>query len=164
MASKRPKSLAGITLIEVMAAIVIVSIAVLGASGYRYYSAMDTRKASLQSSAARIALLLCESWRGRGYDLVTTYDPSAHLGSDVEIDTSTTGPEYPFGFTPLGRYKITANDGDYWVSLSWKDDETTSGLRALNTVVAWAQGRSSTDSAGIVVMDKTFRLTTYVAQ
>ena len=67
MKDKQPKSSAGVTLIEVMAATVILTITVLGATGYRYYSALDARKAAKQSSGARIALLLCENWRGRGH-------------------------------------------------------------------------------------------------
>jgi Tfp pilus assembly protein PilV len=64
MAFRRPKTLAAVTLIEVMAAIVMVSVAVLGASGYRYYSALDAKRANMQSTAARIALLLCENRPG----------------------------------------------------------------------------------------------------
>ena len=88
------KSRAGITLIEVMAAIVIIAIAVLGASAYRYYATLDARKAVLQSTAARIALLLNENWRGRGYDHIADFDPVSHLSSDIAIAASGIGPAY----------------------------------------------------------------------
>jgi len=158
MGAKRLKSRTGITLIEVMAAIVIITIAVLGASGYRYYSALDARKAFVQSTAARVALLLSENWRGRGYDRIDSYDPPAYLSSDMKIAVSSVGPDYPSGFTSLGRYEIVVNDARYWAALSYRDDATD--LRTLNTVVAWAQRPTSSDG---ITLDKTFKLTTFVS-
>jgi len=159
MVFRQPKSPAGITLIEVMAAIVIISIAVLGTSGYRYYSALDARKASVQSTAARIALLLSENWRGRGYDRIDSYNPSAYLSSDMTIAVSSVGPDYPSGFdNRLGPYEIVVNDARYWAALFWRDD--AEGLRTLNTVIAWAQCPTSSDS---ITLDKTFKLTTLVS-
>ena len=173
MHPKQAKSRCAVTLIEVMAAIVIVAIAVIGASGYRYYSTLDVRRADFQNAAARIALLLCENWRGRGYDGTTNYDPVAHLTSpdltspDLTVETSGTGPDYASGFTPLGRYEITMDGVHYWAALSWDDDAATVGLRALNVVVAWAQRQTAPDDADAVAAaggDRTFRLTTYVSE
>ncbi len=163
MKDKQPKSSAGVTLIEVMAATVILTITVLGASGYRYYSALDARKAAKQNSGARIALLLCENWRGRGTDRTATYDPTAHLGSDMKITASSHGPAVPEGFMLLGRYEIGVNGTRYWATLSWRDEAGLPGLRTLNVVVAWAQGRQDSTDAGTPVMDKTFKLTTYMS-
>jgi len=166
---RMPKSRTAVTLIEVMAAIVIVAIAVIGASGYRYYSTLDARRADFQNAAARIALLLCENWRGRGYD-ADTYDPVVHLTSanpNLTVATSGVGPDYASGFTPLGRYEITMDGVHYWAALSWDDDAATAGLRALNVVVAWAQRQTGADEAEAVAAaggDRTFRLTTYVSQ
>ena len=169
MPSKQGKSRSAVTLIEVMAAIVIVAIAVIGASGYRYYSTLDARRADFQNAAARIALLLCENWRGRGYDGTTTYDPASHLTSaDLTVaDSGGVGPDYASGFTPLGRYEITADGVHYWAALSWENDAATLGLRALNIVVAWAQRQTGSDDAETVAAaggDRTFRLTTYVSE
>ena len=75
MAVKRPKSAGAFTLIEVIAAILILSIAVLGTSGYRYYAALDARKATMHTTAAGIGLLLCESWRRLSDQ--NTFDPEA---------------------------------------------------------------------------------------
>jgi prepilin-type N-terminal cleavage/methylation domain-containing protein len=166
MAGKRPKSRIGVTLIEVMAAIVIITIAVLGASGYRYYSTLDARRADFQNAAARIALLLSENWRGRGYDGTTSYDPVAHLTSDnlTVGDSGGVGPDYASGFTGLGRYEITTtNDGvHYWAALSY--DAGADGLRMLNVVVAWAQRQTGSDDDAAAGLDKTFKLTTYVSE
>ena len=104
--------------------------------------------------AARIGLMLCESWRGvKG---IETYDPTAHLGSVLTI-TESTGPDKPEDFTLLGSYTVTLDGANYYTTLSWKDVST--GLRALNIVVAWVQrdqGQSSINDA-----DKSFKLTTY---
>ena len=152
---------AGVTLIEVMAAIIILAIAVIGASGYRYYSALDAKRAEMQSAAARVALLLCENWRGLGYDRTGSYDPVTHLNSQMQIETASAGPSYPSGFTPLGRYQVVADNVRYLASLSWNDDASVPGLRALNVVVSWAQRQ--VDSDGNDEMDKTYSLTTYVS-
>ena len=155
------RSVAGLTLIEVMAAIIILAIAVIGASGYRYYSALDAKRAEMQSAAARVALLLCENWRGLGYDRTATFDPVTHLSSQMQIATASAGPSYPSGFTPLGRYQVVADNVRYLASLSWDDDASVPGLRALNVVVGWAQRQVASD--GNDEMDKTYSLTTYVS-
>ena len=156
MTAKRPKSAGAFTLVEIMAAILILSIALFGASGYRYYAALDARKATKQMTAARVCLLLCESWRGvKGSE---TYDPTANLGSDLTITTGT-GLAKPDDFTLLGSYIVVANGVDCYVTMSWKDIGT--GLRALNVIVAWPQTNQVANS--VVDTDKSFELTTYTS-
>jgi hypothetical protein len=137
-----------------MIAITILVAALIGTSNFRYYSALDSQKAEAKIAASRIGLLLCESWRGLGG--TETYDPVAYLSSDLTITTSS-GPDEPGDFTLLGNYTVTVNNANFYITLSWKDVST--GLRALNIIVAWAQqqqGQSSFNDA-----DKTFKLTTY---
>lgn len=145
----------GLTLIEIMVAITVLVIAVIGTSGYRYYSALDSRKADAHIAAARIGLLLTESWRGVvGSE---NYDPVSHLGPDLAVTTDS-GPDKPADFTILDSYKIVLNDVSYYTTLSWKDINV--GLRALNIIVAWApreHGEAEFEDA-----DKLFELTTYV--
>jgi len=169
MTTKRSKSTAAFTIIEVMVAILILSVAVIGASGYRYYAALDARKAAMQATAARIGLLLCESWRG--LNGIETYNPAAYFGSDLVIAANPvfdfsaghaiTGPIVNESFTPLGIYSIVADGATYYAILSWKDINTD--LRALNVVIAWElRGRgvtAQTDVAGL----KLFELTTYTS-
>ena len=162
MTFRRPKSPAGITLLEVMAAIVIVLVAVLGASGYRYYSTLDAKRAEMHSTAARVALLLCENWRGRGFDRTATFDPVPHLGSELKMSVASVGPKYPEGFTPLERYEMFVDGVQYWAVLSWNDE--AADLRALNVIVAWSQRQTGLSNSITFVQDKTFRLTTYVSQ
>ncbi|MHC4461118.1 MAG: type IV pilus modification PilV family protein [Planctomycetota bacterium] len=160
MTIKRPKYKAGITLVEEMAAILILSVAVIGASGYRYHSALDARKADQRAAATRIALLLCENWRGISGD--ETFDPENYWGHDLPlIEDSAEGPEVPIGFTTLQTSTVEINNVFYYVTMSWQD--VAAGLRALNVAVAWNQNDSNSGSTAFADADKTFKLTTYVA-
>jgi len=154
---KRLKSTSGFTLVEVMLAIFILVVAVLGASGYRYYAALDARKADLQTTAARTASLLCESWRGVSDP--NTFDPIQLANSALAIETGYDGhdgPAVPADFTSLGIYRITIDGVNYYAVLSWKD--ILQGLRALNVIVAWNPRGSQSE-----LPDKLFKLTTYIA-
>ncbi len=99
MTIKRAKFPTAVTLIEVMVAILIMSVAVLGASGFRYYAAMDARKADVQVTAARLASLILSGWKGGGgysgyskYDLITGVDPLDPNGYDPDYDYDTYNP------------------------------------------------------------------------
>jgi hypothetical protein len=138
-----------------MNAIVILSIGLIGISGYRYYSTLDAHKADMYIASARIGQLLSESWKGmQGSE---TYDPVARLGAGLTI-TAGDGPDAPVGYTVLGSYRIMLNDNVFYTTLSWKD--LYDSLRALNIVLIWAQ-RSQRQN-DINEADKTFELTTYV--
>lgn len=164
-------SRAGLTLVEIMAAAVILTIAVLGASLFRYHTALSARKADLQTAAVRITLLLCESWRGSSDP--NSFDPEEYFGDDddanFEIDNDEHGPDVPTGFNLLDHYEIVVDGVYYYATLSQKYIST--GLRALNVIVAWDQrGYESGDYGqgymyylGDVDVYKSFRLTTYVA-
>jgi len=144
----------GFSLVSVMIAIAILLAALIGTSNFRYYSALDAKKAAAKITASRIGLMLCENWRGLGG--METYDPAAYLGSDLTI-TASSGPSEPEDFTLLGSYTVTVNGANFYITLSWKD--VSAGLRALNIIVAWAQrdqGSSSLNDA-----DRSFKLTTY---
>jgi Tfp pilus assembly protein PilV len=146
----------GISLVSIMIAITILVAALIGTSNFRYYSALDAKKATAKITASRIGLMLCENWRGLGG--IETYDPVSYLSPDLTITTST-GPAKPADFTFLGSYTVTVNNANYYITLSWKD--VSAGLRALNIIVAWAQRELGTSSLNDA--DKSFRLTTYVS-
>jgi Tfp pilus assembly protein PilV len=144
----------GFSLVSIMIAIAILLAALIGTSNFRYYSALDAKKAAAKITASRIGLMLCENWRGLGG--IETYDPVAYLGSDLTI-TASTGPAEPDDFTLLGSYTVTVNGANFYITLSWKD--VSAGLRALNIIVAWAQREQVTSSLNDA--DKSFKLTTY---
>ena len=149
----------GFSLVDTMVAVVILLIAIIGTSIFRYNAALDGRKFGAQTTAARIALMLCESWRGINGDLA--FDPTGLSTSDLKVSQATQSfSAVPSDFTLLGSYIITLNDVhgvNYHAILSWKDIE--SGLRALNIVVAWAQRGPGED--GVENVDKSFELTVY---
>jgi len=167
MTGKRIGTVDGFSLIEIMAALLVLAVAVIGASGYRYYAALDSRKANEQVAAARIGLLLCETWRGVKGE--SSYDPIAQLGSELAIvpsDYEYVDPYYAYtseGFFLLGAYSVTVENTSYEAVLAWKD--VSAGLRSLNVVVAWSpQGKSINADQYTTDPDsyKLFKLTTYV--
>ncbi len=157
MTIKRPRYAAAMTLVEVMGAILILAVAVIGASAYRYHSALDARKADERATATRIAVLLCENWRGVGGAVSgdEAFNPENYWGHGLEFNASGEGPAVAVDFTSLATYSIEINGITYYTTLSWKDVAT--GLRALNVVVAWSQQ----GSGSFADADKSFRLTTY---
>jgi hypothetical protein len=153
----------GMSLVDAMIAIAILLIALLGTFTLRYTAALDSRRANAQTTAARIALMLCESWQGINGD--ETYDPATHFGSDFKVSEGA-GPAKPDDFTLLGSYTVAFDSetgvNNYMTTLSWKDIQ--SGLRALNVVVAWAsreQLEGATQQIDGVSVDKSFELTVY---
>ena len=149
----------GGSLVEVMIAAVVIAITVLGFAAYRYHSALDARKADMHMTAGRIGLLLCENWRGvNGQE---SYDPTTtDFGSDLIITASDNDGEEPEDFELLGAYKIVLNRANYYATLSWKDgDGSSTGLKALNVAVAWAQRNQGVTD--IDDTDKTVEYTTY---
>ncbi len=147
----------GFSLIDVMVAVAVLVMAIVGTSSFRYHSNLDCRRAERQSAAARAALLLSESWRGTGGD--EAYDPVGYLSSTVTIEEGD-GPDAPDGYTALGSYEVTVNGTICYATLAWKDGDD--GLRELNVQLMWSQ-RGQGDE-GIDEADKSFALTTYAAQ
>lgn len=149
----------GVSLVGTLVAVVILLIALIGTSSFRYYAALDGRRADAQTVAARIALTLSESWRGLNGD--QTYNPVTHLNSDLGITASSSVvASQPSDFNLLGAYTILFDDergvNKYMATLSWKDIQP--GLRALNVNVAWAQREQVVSDSGV---DKSFSLTIY---
>jgi prepilin-type N-terminal cleavage/methylation domain-containing protein len=155
MEIRKIKAKRGFTLVEGMIAMMVLSVALIGASAYRYYAAMDVRKANLYTTAVRTATLLCEGWSGEDGD--PNFNPATTFSPDLTI-TASAGPSTPTGFIAIGSYRIIVEGTYYYATLSWKD--MGGNLKALNVIVSWDQsGRSSTSLASAV---KTYQLTTYV--
>lgn len=157
MIVKRRKSENAFTLIEIMIATIIIVIAVMGTSAFRYNTILFARQTDVEMTAARIALLLCEGWRGD--EGSQSFDPTIYSTPDLDIKWKGHGPDAPPGFNTLGRYEVQVDDSYYWVTLSW--DDISPGLRALNAVVTWEHRSNGNKAFGKA--DKTLELTTYVA-
>lgn len=152
------KRFRGTSLIEAMLAITILVIAVLGASGYRYYSSRDVKRADMRATASRIGMLLCESWRGvKGNE---DFDPTVYSETELTMtEISVPDSLEPEGFTVLGAYEVGTGNVNYYAVLSY--DDVSDGLRAMNIVVTWAQ-RQQSENSSVSDADKLFSLTTYV--
>ena len=129
----------GFTLVEVMISILIVMILVTGAMGYQYASTRDVKISEVQASAARIGMLLLESWKGQQGD--TSFDPVDTFNSEMTIQTSTIGPDVPDGSTgaplvKLGSYEIILKNVHYYVTLSY-DEASTLEPMILNATITW---------------------------
>jgi len=151
----RPKSRLAFTIVDIMIAVAILVIAILGTSVNRYNGVLSARKADLQTTAVQAAQLLCEGWNGvRG---TPTFRPDIAYGSKLDISEDA-GPSAPSGFQTLGSYRIIIEDYDYFATLSWQD--VGSDLRALSVIVSWnPTGRDTGDIADAV---KSYRLITYI--
>lgn len=157
------RSRRGVSLVGTMVAVTILLIALIGTSSFRYSAAMDGRKAKAQTAAARIALMLCESWGGIKGDV--NFDPIQLCGLDLNIDMMDAVLDKPLDFNLLGSYAVTLEPEEsyninYYATLSWKDVQ--SGLRALNVVVAWAsREQTALTKQDTGATDKSFGLTVY---
>ncbi|MBN2456981.1 MAG: prepilin-type N-terminal cleavage/methylation domain-containing protein [Sedimentisphaerales bacterium] len=161
MLKRLNKCSGGVTLIEIMASIAVLCVAVVGTGGYRYYSALDAKKASMQITAARAGLLLCENWRGLSGS--ESYDPTKHLSSDMKITSLSGSAAVAYAsaksFRLLGGYKIEINDADYYAVLMWND--VSPGLRALTVVVGCMAGGKEITTIADTSQLQLFELTTY---
>lgn len=150
----------GFTLVEVMISILIVMILVTGAMGYQYASTRDVKVSEVQASAARIGMLLLESWKGQQGD--TSFDPVDTFNSEMTIQTSTIGPDVPDGsigapLVKLGSYEIILKNVHYYVTLSY-DGASTSEPMILNATVTWRRdyGQGELEGGELFVRYSTF--------
>jgi len=139
------------TLVELVVALTVLVLVILGHSIAGYHARLDIQRAQRHSTAATTALLLCESWAGAGGG--ATYDPVANLASRLTIEDGN-GPEAPADFTSRGSYSVTIDGVSYSATLSSR--ELAAALRALNVTVAWPSRYGSASP------DRDFSLTTYV--
>jgi hypothetical protein len=109
MTIKRTKFAPAATLIEIIIAILILSIAALSTSGFRYHSALNARKADVQLTAARLASLILSSWKGcGGYSGYSKYDL---LGYDP-LDPNDYDPDYDYVFYYPDDYDYDTDETD----------------------------------------------------
>jgi hypothetical protein len=154
-----------ISIIEVMVFIVVMAIAVIGSSGYRYFSTMDVRKSDSELTAGRIAWQLCESWKGMGGG-DSSYNPvtDSHIGLDINSAPSSLAPHEPLNFTLLkdgGYYQVKVSDNDivrtYYVTMSYYTINSINGnLETLNVIINWPA--SETLPKNGVATQRSFRL------
>jgi len=166
MNTLKAKNIAGLTLIEIMVVVLLISVAVLGATSFRMFCVMDAKKADVQINAARVGSMLLETWKGTGG--FSSYDPSLEFpissyGSQFGITKTATGLAEPTGFTSLAsKYQILdkSNNVYYFVTLSYKPAVVSpSEPTALNVTIV---RRSNYTTGSVTTDDKTLKMTTYM--
>jgi Tfp pilus assembly protein PilV len=152
----------GLSLIEVMVAVVILLAAVIGATRYQYYTVLDAKKADLHMEATRLAVTMLEGWKGTGGEM--TFDPLTNFGNGYTPDFKTnlvlekvSDGVVPMGMDScIGEYCITGDRATYLVTLSRIDVDMPDDLpAALNVSVKWGQHGHDNNP------DKSFSLTSY---
>ena len=134
MNAKRPKFAPAVTLVEVMVAMVILTIAALGALSYQYHAAGHGRIARAQSAATHVAQLLLEDWKSTGGS--EKYDPSilaVGFSSPQPIPAKWASVKAMVLAKPLNSavHAVTIDDLPMLVMLSWEDVayDATAGLK-----------------------------------
>jgi prepilin-type N-terminal cleavage/methylation domain-containing protein len=139
----------GVTLVEVMAALVIALVIAIGVMNYQYACAMHARKTDVRVTASRIGLFFLEDWAGVwGITDDSIYDPIERLGLDAN-------PEYPHPSIPPANivpdadlsgvpglnqtfksYGLFTNGTWFWIKLTYNEEGVS--LRELGVDVAWS--------------------------
>jgi hypothetical protein len=156
-AQKKKSFFSGVSIVEVMICIVVLLVAILGTTAYQYSAALNGRKANLQATAARTALMIGEAWNGMFGN--TTFNPSMLSSNELSINNGD-GEDAPTGFTAIGSYKILIENNDYYATLSYKNIDTLTKFRALCITVSWDQCGRGTNS--FEQADKSYTLTIYI--
>jgi type II secretory pathway pseudopilin PulG len=135
----------GLTLIEVMIAILVIMIVVIGAITYMYACMCNARRAEVRITATRVGELLLDAWKNTGGAL--TFNPQYVLNFLPSGDIS--DADGPGGFTDeLAEYRIKIDGVNYFVTLSYLDElygDREDPMRQLNVRVAWNIDYSSTE-------------------
>lgn len=148
MKTKRDSCAAGVTLVEVMLATVILGVAAVGALSFEYHAAGHTKIANAQTCGTRTARLLLEDWMSTGGS--SGYDPTA-LG---------------LGFSSEGEsYALTVDRVPMLVTLASKDVAYDAAaeitLRELSVTVAFGTASQASGADGLDKI-RPVVLTTYV--
>ena len=166
MAIKRRKFASAVSLIEVVVATVVLSIAAIGAMSYEYHASRDAKIASAQIAATRTAQLLLEDWMSTGGS--TDYNPAA-LGLGFSGSSA-----IPSGFSDPSGLGVPLNNAVYAVTVDGmpmlvmlirkdiaQDIPTGATLRQLAVIVEFGTPVAET-SAGRLEEIRPVILSTYV--
>jgi prepilin-type N-terminal cleavage/methylation domain-containing protein len=150
----------GVTLVEVMAALVIALVIAIGVMSYQYAAAMNVRKADMRATASRLGLLLLDSWQSAKNSY--PFNPNDYKPDDIIVgcgfgleplvyyaDLGAAGIGALDGIPATGItfkcYRIFVNGTWYWVKLTYEDTWPDGGTppvimpaRLLSVVVAWS--------------------------
>ena len=151
MGDERVQFARGMTLIEVLMAAVVASVAATGVLSYEYHAARQTRTASAHSAAVRIGYMLLADWKANGGNILYA-DGDVGVHNPVELD---------MGFERIGNgvYHITIGNVPMQVTLSRDPGRYEySRLIEIKAVVQW---RTDFGEGGFGPGDQLIELTTY---
>ena len=118
MTVKRRRYAPAVTLVEIMVAMVVLTIAALGALSYQYYAAEHAQVAKAQTTGTYIAQLLLEDWKSTGGS--TEYDPTTlNLGFSSVLSEGSHIDHYDGSIHNL--YAVTVDGVRMLVGLNWRD-------------------------------------------
>jgi hypothetical protein len=136
MKSRHIHKNSGVTLIEALAASLVVAILALGGLSYQYFGASNFRLAQAELAATRAGQLIIEDWKGSGAPDIVNYD-----ATDLGV-----GFEKP-DLSDNSYYTITIDGVKLYLLLSFADVETDDDagvtLRQLNVKVQWKKNFGS---------------------
>jgi prepilin-type N-terminal cleavage/methylation domain-containing protein len=136
----------GVTLVELVIAILILSIVSVGCLSYQYFSTRMAIRANAELTVTRTARLVLDNWKRTGGD--EHFDPTS-----LNVGFQTSG----------NSYLITTNQLPMTVSLQWQDvgyDAIAAvTLRQIQVTVRW---RSDYQAGAIRNNDPSYVMTTYV--
>lgn len=139
------KRYSGVTLVEVMAAALVVLVVAIGMMNYQYACSMNARTADIRATASRLALVLLERWK----DIAGNIDPSVFEPDDPLMgcglglapldyyDEVTDIGALPALGTQFKCYWVRLNGVVYWVKLTY-NDQLSPPIRLLQASVAWS--------------------------
>jgi len=139
----------GLTLVEVMAALVVALVIAIGMMSYQYAGAQHARKTDVRVTASRLGLLFLENWvASGGMSDLSIYNPEYRLGLgtaplDYYSDLGEEGlPGTPPWGTTFRTYRIFTNGTYFWIEMAYNDEplppDSIYPMRELGVRVAWS--------------------------
>jgi type IV pilus assembly protein PilV len=142
------RTAAGVTLVELVVATLILAVASLGALTYQYHAVKRAKTARSEITAAQLTQLIIEDWKSNGGS--EFYDPL-----ELDLGLESTGTDR--------LYKMTLNEFPMWIQLWYGDVDTDEAagvtLREIRVTISWRRDYlDQTPGAS----DPVFTATTYV--
>jgi prepilin-type N-terminal cleavage/methylation domain-containing protein len=138
----------GVTLIELVVVLLIITIVSVGAVNYQYFGTRMAHRADAEMTAARTARLILDNWKKKGGD--ENFNPE-------DLDMGFSQPQNET------YYLITVNQLPMTVNLQWQDVQVDAdagvGLRHLEVTVQW---RLDYQEGEVADTDPSYVMTTYV--
>jgi hypothetical protein len=128
-----------------MVATLVVMVILIGVMHFQYHCALDTYKADVHVTAARLGLLLLDGWKTTEGD-VLTYNPEVDFDL-LALDefTVVADPGLPGVANSFKIYRVEVNSVKYFVKMSYADETGGPSIRrVLNVAIAWSRDWGST--------------------